>query len=100
MARLSELWKQHKEAVNEGPMMVRGESWPKKEYYEFYFIDSDGWLHGVDDEHEHVTVNSNHNSDWQLYTEPKKRVERWLWVYVSQGKHVLNMHYMTEDSPQ
>lgn len=34
---------------------------------------------------------------WQLYTEPKKKVVRWLWAYVgSYGNWILSDHFYSE----
>jgi hypothetical protein len=74
MAKLSELWKQHKEAGHEGPMRVKK---PYHKYYtDFYFVDDESRLIGRTELGRLRTMTpyfTEHGDDWQLYIEPKPK---------------------------
>lgn len=49
-----------------------------------------GIFHALDNRIDNEIHNSEDEGDyWQLYTQPKKKVKRWLWVYAN-NKKVLN----------
>jgi hypothetical protein len=62
-----------------GETKVRQERWTDDEYFIPYYMDKDGNWFGLDDEGDHFEE-LGFVDEWQLYTGPKQKVVRWLWV--------------------
>lgn len=83
MPSLKQLWDEHNEAGKPLPLRVTCDDWEQSRYLDLYYFDRKGRPHGLDENGNSYTPIQHTYKDWQLYTPPKPKVERWLWVYES-----------------
>lgn len=89
------------EGKKPGEVLVNQSIWPPREFFSPFFRDRHGVWHGLDERRESVRW-SGDVGGWQLYTEPKKKVVKWLWVnsagYIFSGpNHFLSEKEAAED---
>jgi hypothetical protein len=97
MATISELVAKHSKVP--GDIKVRRQCRGPSDWFRPYFPIGDEWWRGQSFITPDARVSSEFN-DWQLYTEPKPKIKRWLWADPVIGTHCtprMSGHFYTED---
>ena len=71
-----------------GEIRVRSPGWGSDAYFTPYYLAGAYWC-GINNNGAHASSN-NYNDDWELYTEPKRKVALYNWAvrYVDRGNSI------------
>lgn len=76
-----------------GSVKITCEEWNKIDWFIPHFVDSRGYWHGLDNYGVCLSFILG-NPMWKIWTEPKKKVKMWQWVF----KHKERDEYIVQDT--